>query len=493
MRTAEELESLENLHALCSLVQTIRMYHKLFAFQVLTLFIVMLNDHAMYEHIMDDDLFYGVVGILECKQECVLQPLKASKRRLFLDDPDFPDHKANYREFLHDQSQFHQPIPIRDPSIQRKIHNAYRLQFLKDVVLARAIDDSTFNVINSCILFNQIDIISHVQHDPNFLRDLVSLFVDEGIFLDNIRQQPPPQQHPANLPPNQIIISLNGSDERDDDMDVDPKAETDGPSSSTTMTNSPSTSKIAPKGSEAYQALRQYYQQHYSFMPRHDLSESEINLRREVIILLQQLCVMGKNVQLPARLSLFRSLVDRGVVFVVQWAISLSDKEESNKSMISAGGEVLSALLDHDLNGVRSHVNKHVDAIVKEKKLQKKFADTKGETLLDAMCRIMATTKDLAVQSQIGDALKTWLEVPPDITGPTPGGAGGSDGSPVVSTPPKGPMARREGETERFLDYFYRNCITVLFKPLMDLPEWKNVKGACKTLLVPQVGELTSI
>ncbi|KAJ2929227.1 hypothetical protein H1R20_g7862, partial [Candolleomyces eurysporus] len=434
MQTAEELESLENLHALCSLMQTI----------------LMLNDHSMYEHIMEDELFFGVVGMLEY-------------------DPDFPDHKANYREFLHDQSHFHQPIPIRDAGVQRKIHNAYRLQFLKDVVLARAIDDSTFNVINSCILFNQIDIISHVQHDQHFLRDLISLFVDEAIFFP--KKPPPPQQAPpqGHLPPNQIIISLNGG--ADDDMDVDPKPEDPGSSSSSaSSSSSPSISRPFVNGSEAYKELRQYYQQHYSFAPRHDLSEAEINLRREVIILLQQLCVMGKNVQLPARLALFRNLVDRGIIFAVQWAISLPDKEEASKSMISAGGEVLSTLLDHDLNGVRSHVIKHVDAIERERGSKKRYAD-KAETLLDAMCRIMATTKDLAVQSQIGDALKTWLEVPP--APPSDAGAPGAGGE--ASGHPK-PQPKKEGDTERFLDYFYKNCASVLFKPLMELSEWKNVK-----------------
>lgn len=444
MHHAEQHESLEDLHALCGLMQSI----------------LMLNDHGMYEHIMDDDIFFGVVGILEY-------------------EPDFPDHKANYREFLHEQSRFHQPIPIRDSGIQRKIHNAYRLQFLKDVVLARIIDDSTFNVINSCILFNQIDIISHVQHDPHFLRDLISLFVDEAIFFPGKKpphpqQQPPPHQHmQGHLPPNQIIISLNGgADDRDDDMDVDPKPEDAASSSATPL--SPPTSPVLATGSEAYKELRQYYQHHYSFAPRHDLSEADINLRREVIILLQQLCVMGKNVQLPARLALFRNLVDRGIVFAVQWAISLPDKEESSKAMISAGGEVLSTLLDHDLNGVRSHVNKHVDAIERERSAKKKYAD-KAETLLDVMCRIMATTKDMAIQSQIGDALKTWLEVPPggDVGGP---GNGPGEGSPQANGPPKSLAVRKEGDTERFLDYFYKNCVNVLFKPLMELPEWKNIK-----------------
>jgi protein phosphatase-4 regulatory subunit 3 len=191
---------------------------------------------------------------------------------------------------------------------------------------------------------------------------------------------------------------------------------------------------------------------------------------------------MGKNVQLPARLALFRNLVDRGIIFAVQWAISLPDREEASKSMISAGGEVLSTLLDHDLNGVRSHVIKHVDAIERERGAKKKYAE-KGETLLDAMCRIMATTKDMAVQSQIGDALKTWLEIPP-APPPAPatasseaGGSGGAPGGGEGSGPPPKAQVKKEGDTERFLDYFYKNCASVLFKPLMELPEWKNVKG----------------
>ena len=27
----------------------------------------MLNDHGIYEHILEDDMFFGVVGILECE------------------------------------------------------------------------------------------------------------------------------------------------------------------------------------------------------------------------------------------------------------------------------------------------------------------------------------------------------------------------------------------------------------------------------------------
>ncbi|EIW76187.1 DUF625-domain-containing protein [Coniophora puteana RWD-64-598 SS2] len=277
LNVAEDLESLDNLHALCSLMQTI----------------LMLNDHGMYEHILDDDKFFGVVGMLEY-------------------DPEFPTHKANYREFLHLTSRFHQPIPIPDESIQKKVHNTYRLQFLKDVVLARALDDSTFNVLNSCIIFNQIDIITHVQNDPMFMREIVSLY--------------------------------------------------------------------------------------------------DVALRREVVVLIQQLCAMGKNVQLPARMALFRTLVDCGVLFAVQWALGLVNMAEANLVMISTAGEVLSAVLEHDLVGVRNHVLKQVQAVEKEKQAGRKGAD-KAETLLALMCRVLAGSRELAVQSQVGDALRTLLEI----------------------------------------------------------------------------------
>ncbi|PFH49248.1 hypothetical protein AMATHDRAFT_148063 [Amanita thiersii Skay4041] len=392
MNTAEDLESIENLHALCSLMQTI----------------LMLNDLGLYEHILDDDIFFGVVGMLEY-------------------DPEFPNHKANYREFLHNTSQFHQPIPIRDPQIQRKIHHTYRLQFLKDVVLARVLDDSTFNVLSSCIIYNQIDIISHVQQDPNFLRDIVKLFVDEEMLSApreaGVRKMGQQLQNPnISQPP------INGA------------------------TNGRPPSMPAPGKRTAL----------FAFAPPDDLSEEEISLRREVILLVQQLCVMGKNVQLPARMALFRSLVDRGVLFAVQWALGLPEAEEINRPMISAAGEILSALLDHDLNGVRGHVIKQLVVIDRERDAKKKGAD-KAETLLEMVSRIMAQSRELGVQCQVGDALKTWMEIPTTDSPSAPSEANVTK-----------PLPRKDDiHVERYMDYFYKHCIHILFKPFHNLSEWR--------------------
>jgi protein phosphatase-4 regulatory subunit 3 len=242
-------------------------------------------------------------------------------------------------------------------------------------VLARALDDSTFNVLSSCIIFNQIDIITHVQMEPTFLRDIVRLFVDEGVLGGGGRR-------------------AGQEGEGGMDMDSNPDEQAESP-----LLNG-NHGRISRTGS-------------YAFAPPDDLSEEDIALRREVVLLIQHLCTMGKNAQLATRLTLFRTLVDRGILFAVQWALGLPERDEESKVIISNAGEILSALLDHDVIGVRGHVLKQVVAIEKERLAGKRGAD-KAETILVLVCRMMANSRDLAVQSQTGDALKALLEVPPD-------------------------------------------------------------------------------
>lgn len=47
---AEDLEDLPDLHKLCNIMKTI----------------ILFNDHAIIEHIVTDDVVFGVVGALEC-------------------------------------------------------------------------------------------------------------------------------------------------------------------------------------------------------------------------------------------------------------------------------------------------------------------------------------------------------------------------------------------------------------------------------------------
>ncbi len=140
---AEDLESLADLHHLCNIVKII----------------LLMNDTAIIEYAVSDECIMGVVGALEY-------------------DPDFPSHKANHRDWLSNQGRFKEVVHIEDETVRRKIHQTYRLQYLKDVVLARILDDPTFSVLNSLIFFNQVEIVQHLQSNAKFLGDLFGIFTD---------------------------------------------------------------------------------------------------------------------------------------------------------------------------------------------------------------------------------------------------------------------------------------------------------------------------
>lgn len=157
---AEDFESLADLHKLCNIMKTI----------------ILLNDNSIMEQAVRDEVVLGVVGALEC--ELLLTADCAACILINLDDPDFPSHKANHRTYLADPSRFKQVVTLEDRSIEQKIHHTYRLQYLKDVVLARIIDDPTFSVLNSLIYFNQIEIVQHIQTNVVLLKELFGSFRD---------------------------------------------------------------------------------------------------------------------------------------------------------------------------------------------------------------------------------------------------------------------------------------------------------------------------
>ncbi|CAG8445985.1 4268_t:CDS:10 [Acaulospora colombiana] len=69
-------------------------------------------------------------------------------------------------------------VKIKDKAIEAKIHETFRLQYLKDVVFARAFDDPT--IISSLIFFNHVDISKHISQDDEFLTELFNILNEEG-------------------------------------------------------------------------------------------------------------------------------------------------------------------------------------------------------------------------------------------------------------------------------------------------------------------------
>ncbi len=38
---------------------------------------------------------------------------------------------------------------------------------------------------------------------------------------------------------------------------------------------------------------------------------------------------------------------------------------------------------------------------------------------------------------------------------------------------------REDPINEHFFPFFYDHCINIMFKPLLEVPEWKKLSGAC--------------
>ncbi|EPY54283.1 DNA damage response protein [Schizosaccharomyces cryophilus OY26] len=154
----EDLENTDDLHRLCSIIKCF----------------VQLNDAPLLESLVsNDEKLMTIAGILEY-------------------DPEFPNIKANHREYLTDTSKFKQVVPIRDPRILAKIHQTFKLQYLRDVIISRIVDEPSFSVLNSFIFFNQADIIQYLQTNKCFLLELFSIYTNdasddekkqEGIFF----------------------------------------------------------------------------------------------------------------------------------------------------------------------------------------------------------------------------------------------------------------------------------------------------------------------
>ncbi|KAL1878993.1 Platinum sensitivity protein [Paecilomyces lecythidis] len=314
---AEDLESLTDLHRLCNIMKAL----------------ILLNDNTIIETVVADDIILGVVGALEY-------------------DPDFPAHKANHRQYLSDQSRFREVVPIKDPAIRRKIRHTWRLQYLKDVVLARILDDPTFSVLNSLIFFNQVDIVNHIQSNGPFLKELFSVF--------------------------------------------DPR-------------------------------------------------NSDAKRKDDAVQFLHQCAAIAKNLQAPARATLFANFISHGLFAVIAFAV-----KHPNPAMRTTGIDILVALLDHDPIMMRGYMLKAVN----EKKTP----------LTDTLIELLHTEMDLGVKNQLADAVKVLLD--PQIPLQDPMSRAGADF--LAKLRPSNPIP------DAFVQNYFDESAKKLFSPLKRLESRTN-------------------
>ncbi|XP_024962169.1 serine/threonine-protein phosphatase 4 regulatory subunit 3-like isoform X1 [Cynara cardunculus var. scolymus] len=134
-RVCEDLENYDGLHIIYKIVRGI----------------ILLNSPQIFEKIFSDELIMDIVGCLEY-------------------DPDVPH--VHHRNFLKEHVVFKEAIPIKDPLALSKIHQTYRISYLKDVVLPRVLDEATFASMNSIIHSNNGMVVTLLKDDTTFIKEL---------------------------------------------------------------------------------------------------------------------------------------------------------------------------------------------------------------------------------------------------------------------------------------------------------------------------------
>lgn len=112
----------------------------------------MLNDPPILETLFDDNVILDTIGMLEY-------------------DSSFPE-KQNHREILLSEIKFKEVVPIGRAQVVEKIHQTFKISYIKDTILPIVLDDATFGTLSSIILYNNVEILQALASDPNFFVQL---------------------------------------------------------------------------------------------------------------------------------------------------------------------------------------------------------------------------------------------------------------------------------------------------------------------------------
>eukprot|EP01125_Pyxidicula_operculata_P000252 TRINITY_DN10331_c0_g1_i1.p1 TRINITY_DN10331_c0_g1~~TRINITY_DN10331_c0_g1_i1.p1 ORF type:complete len:744 (+),score=85.65 TRINITY_DN10331_c0_g1_i1:100-2331(+) len=116
--------------------------------------LILLNNPKIIEEAVSDKFVYDVMATLQHDPESGIIG------------------QTKHAEFLRERVKFKEVVPLNNPSLEAKIHQTFRLQYLKDVALARVLDESTFSTINSIIFVNNLQIITEILNNDKIIIDL---------------------------------------------------------------------------------------------------------------------------------------------------------------------------------------------------------------------------------------------------------------------------------------------------------------------------------
>jgi hypothetical protein len=69
-------------------------------------------------------------------------------------------------------AKFQEVVTIPEESLKSKIHTTFRLGYVKDAVLPRALDDMTMAALHSMMMFNYMDILQSLSALPDYFAQI---------------------------------------------------------------------------------------------------------------------------------------------------------------------------------------------------------------------------------------------------------------------------------------------------------------------------------
>jgi Component of IIS longevity pathway SMK-1 len=69
-------------------------------------------------------------------------------------------------------AKFHEVLEIPDAAVKAKIHTTFRLSYVRDVALPRALDDLTLAALHSMMMFNYMEILQSLAAVPDYFASL---------------------------------------------------------------------------------------------------------------------------------------------------------------------------------------------------------------------------------------------------------------------------------------------------------------------------------
>eukprot|EP00126_Sphaerothecum_destruens_P003558 Sdes_comp17311_c0_seq1m6517 len=295
-RLCEDMEDTESLHLLFTIIKSV----------------FLLNEAFLFDILFRDDICMDIIGILEY-------------------DESLKD-KQTHRVFLQEKAKFKQIIPFNNEEIISKIHQNFRVQYVKDVILPRLLDDATFSSLNSFIFFNNVEIVTQLQKDQKFLSSLFSSFLNPSLSLEETR---------------------------------------------------------------------------------------------DLVLFLQEFCLLAKSLQMGSRTSFYNSLCDHGLLAVLRNIFSHQDL-----LVRTAASDIFSSLLLHDPSLIRSFI------LLEVQKSQEKL-------IVVLIVEQLIVEPDSGMQAQFADIIRNLLD--------------------VVNI-------NSESVTEKsdFLTLFYSKCVDLLASPFFN-------------------------